>query len=222
MARPKPRSSGSLRRSPPISLRKAFAATPFVPARSNRRRSASALPPCRSRAAVRLMRCAGASSRVSRWADWGRQKRSPGLCSSSPAMRRATSPAKPIWLTAAWHCNRARNFRLQSMHILITGAAGMIGRKLTARLIAAKALNDRPLERLTLLDVGAPRRPEGFSTHVKTMGADIADDAAARAVIADWPDVIFHLAAVVSGEAELNFEKGVRVNFDGSRALLEV
>jgi D-erythronate 2-dehydrogenase len=107
------------------------------------------------------------------------------------------------------------------MHILITGAAGMIGRKLTARLIAAKALNDRPLERLTLLDVSAPERPEGFATHVKTMGADIADDAAARAAIADWPDVIFHLAAVVSGEAELDFEKGVRVNFDGSRALLE-
>ena len=107
------------------------------------------------------------------------------------------------------------------MHILITGAAGMIGRKLTARLIAAKALNDRPLERLTLLDVSAPQRPESFSAHVKTMGADIADDASARAAIADWPDVIFHLAAVVSGEAELDFEKGVHVNFDGSRALLE-
>jgi D-erythronate 2-dehydrogenase len=107
------------------------------------------------------------------------------------------------------------------MHILITGAAGMIGRKLTARLIADRALNDRPIERFTLLDVSAPQRPESFSAHVKTMGADIADDAAARAAIADWPDVIFHLAAVVSGEAELDFEKGVHVNFDGSRALLE-
>ena len=107
------------------------------------------------------------------------------------------------------------------MHILITGAAGMIGRKLTARLIAAKALNDRPLERLTLLDVSAPQRPESFSGQVESMGADIADDDAARAAIANRPDVIFHLAAVVSGEAELDFEKGVRVNFDGSRALLE-
>jgi D-erythronate 2-dehydrogenase len=107
------------------------------------------------------------------------------------------------------------------MHILITGAAGMIGRKLTARLNAAKALNDRPLDQITLLDVSAPQRPESFSAQVKTMGADIADDAAARAAIADRPDVIFHLAAVVSGEAELDFEKGVHVNFDGSRALLE-
>jgi D-erythronate 2-dehydrogenase len=107
------------------------------------------------------------------------------------------------------------------MHILITGAAGMIGRKLTARLIAAKALNGRPIERLTLFDVSAPQRPESFSARVKTMGADITDAAAARAAIADWPDVIFHLAAVVSGEAELDFDKGVRVNFDGSRALLE-
>ena len=107
------------------------------------------------------------------------------------------------------------------MHILITGAAGMIGQKLTARLIAAKALNDQPIERLTLLDVSSPQRPESFAAHVKTMGADIADAAAARAAIADWPDVIFHLAAVVSGEAELDFEKGVHVNFDGSRTLLE-
>ena len=49
-----------------------------------------------------------------------------------------------------------------NMHILMTGAAGMIGRKLTARLIADKALNDRPIERLTLLDVSAPRTAGEF------------------------------------------------------------
>jgi len=107
------------------------------------------------------------------------------------------------------------------MHILITGAAGMIGRKLTARLVAEKALSGKPIDRLTLLDVAAPQRPENFSGRVETVAADIADPAAARAAIAGRPDVIFHLAAVVSGEAELDFEKGVHVNFDGSRALLE-
>src|SRR6478752_4889570 len=107
------------------------------------------------------------------------------------------------------------------MHILLTGAAGMIGRKLTARLIANKELNGKRIERLTLLDVSAPDRPENFSAHVTTLAADLADPATARASVAGRPDVIFHLAAVVSGEAELDFEKGVHVNFDGSRALLE-
>jgi len=107
------------------------------------------------------------------------------------------------------------------MHILITGAAGMIGRKLTARLVAENAVNGEPIDHLTLLDVSAPQRPENFSGRVNAVAADIADPAAARAAVAGRPDIIFHLAAVVSGEAELDFEKGIRVNFDGSRALLE-
>jgi nucleoside-diphosphate-sugar epimerase len=107
------------------------------------------------------------------------------------------------------------------MHILITGAAGMIGRKLVARLVAAGALNGRPIEKLTLIDVSAPQKPEGFSGTVVTSAGDIADAAAAHRAVAGRPDVIFHLAAVVSGEAELDFEKGVHVNLDGSRALIE-
>ena len=107
------------------------------------------------------------------------------------------------------------------MHILITGAAGMIGRKLTARLVADGALHGRPIDRLTLLDVGVPPRPENFAAPVEAVAADIADPSAAAAAIAGRPDVIFHLAAIVSGEAELDFEKGMRVNFDGSRALLD-
>jgi D-erythronate 2-dehydrogenase len=107
------------------------------------------------------------------------------------------------------------------MHILMTGAAGMIGRKLTARLIANRKLDDQPIERLTLLDVNAPAHPENFSGEVTAVAADLAEPATARSAVAGLPDVIFHLAAVVSGEAELDFEKGVHVNFDGSRALLE-
>src|SRR5208282_2662345 len=107
------------------------------------------------------------------------------------------------------------------MHILITGAAGMIGRKLTARLVAAGALNGRPIEKLTLIDVSAPQRPERFTGSVDMRAADIADPTAGRAVVAGRPDVIFHLAAIVSGEAELDFEKGTRVNLDGSRTIIE-
>jgi nucleoside-diphosphate-sugar epimerase len=107
------------------------------------------------------------------------------------------------------------------MHILITGAAGMIGRKLTARLVHDGGLNGRPIERLTLTDVVAPQKPETFTGKVDIVAADIADPAAVRTMIAGRPDVIFHLAGVVSGEAELDFEKGMRVNLDGSRVLLE-
>jgi len=107
------------------------------------------------------------------------------------------------------------------MHILITGAAGMIGRKLTARLVSAGALNGEPIEKLTLIDVSVPQKPQGFAGSVATSAADIADTAAARGAVVGRPDVIFHLAAVVSGEAELDFEKGVHVNLDGSRALIE-
>jgi nucleoside-diphosphate-sugar epimerase len=107
------------------------------------------------------------------------------------------------------------------MHVLIIGAAGMIGRKLVARLADDQALDGRPVEKLTLIDVGAPQKPEDFAGTVVTTAADIADPAAAGAAIGGRPDVIFHLAAVVSGEAEVDFEKGMHVNLDGSRALIE-
>jgi D-erythronate 2-dehydrogenase len=107
------------------------------------------------------------------------------------------------------------------MHILITGAAGMIGRKLTARLVEDGTLNGQPIDKLTLVDVGPPERPAKFSGIVGTFGADIGEPAVALAAVAGRPDVIFHLAAIVSGEAELDFHKGMRVNLDGSRALLE-
>jgi D-erythronate 2-dehydrogenase len=107
------------------------------------------------------------------------------------------------------------------MHILITGAAGMIGRKLTARVADSGELDGQPIDRLTLVDVSAPQRPANFTGKIETFAADIADPAAAAMVVAGRPAVIFHLAAVVSGEAELDFEKGMRVNLDGSRALLE-
>ena len=107
------------------------------------------------------------------------------------------------------------------MHILITGAAGMIGRKLIERLSVDRALNGQPIERLTLLDVVAPARPAGFSDLVKTRTGDLADPAVAAKAISERPDVIFHLAGVVSGEAEVNLEKGYHVNLDGNRALLE-
>jgi nucleoside-diphosphate-sugar epimerase len=107
------------------------------------------------------------------------------------------------------------------MDILVIGAAGMIGRKLTARLVDDGALNGRPIGKLTLVDVNAPAKPDKFGGTVESVAADIADSAAVRGIVGARPDVIFHLAAVVSAEAELDFEKGMRINLNGSRALLE-
>ena len=105
------------------------------------------------------------------------------------------------------------------MHILITGAAGMVGRKLTERLAADKALNGAPIDKFTLVDVVAPAAPAGITT--EAYAADVSAPETAAKLVAGRPDAIFHLAAVVSGEAETDFEKGYRINLDGMRYLLE-
>jgi nucleoside-diphosphate-sugar epimerase len=107
------------------------------------------------------------------------------------------------------------------MHVLITGAAGMIGRKLVERLSREGALNGRAIERMTLMDVVAPQAPANFAGKVELHTVDLPAPGVAEKLIAGRPDVIFHLAAIVSGEAELDFDKGYRINLDGTRLLLE-
>jgi nucleoside-diphosphate-sugar epimerase len=107
------------------------------------------------------------------------------------------------------------------MHILVTGAAGMIGRKLTARLVKDGQLCGQKIDQLTLIDVVAPEKPVGFAGTIGLSTSDLSSAGAAAKAVAGKPEVIFHLAGVVSGEAEIDFEKGYRVNLDGTRALLE-
>src|SRR5271157_6023955 len=97
----------------------------------------------------------------------------------------------------------------------------MVGRKLTERLVRDKALNGEPVTRLLLIDIVPPPAPAGFAGEVETGAADLSAPGQAAAMIARKPQIIFHLAAVVSGEAEADFEKGYRSNLDGTRALLE-
>ena len=93
----------------------------------------------------------------------------------------------------------------------------MIGRKLVARLVEDGRLGDAELERLTLMDVEAPDPPPSG----ESFAGDLADPATAQRLVDGRPDVVVHLAAVVSGEAEADFDKGYRVNLDGTRTLLE-
>jgi D-erythronate 2-dehydrogenase len=107
------------------------------------------------------------------------------------------------------------------MHTLIIGAAGMIGRKLTERLARDGGLAGQGIDRLTLADVVTPEAPKGFSGKVETVAADVSSPGAAEKLIAGRPDVVYHLAAIVSGEAEADLDKGYRINLDGTRALIE-
>jgi D-erythronate 2-dehydrogenase len=110
------------------------------------------------------------------------------------------------------------------MHILVTGAAGMIGRKLIARLaagsLATASLNGKAITRITLTDVVAPAKPI-FSGTTEIVAGDLANPGVAARLVAGRPEVIFHTAGIVSAEAELDFEKGYRSNLDGMLALLE-
>ena len=107
------------------------------------------------------------------------------------------------------------------MHILVLGAAGMVGRKLTERLVRDGRLGNREITRLTLQDVVAPQNPPGNTIPAKLVTSDFADPGTAAPLVAERPDVIFHLAAIVSGEAEVEFDKGYRINLDGTRYLID-
>ena len=108
-----------------------------------------------------------------------------------------------------------------AVRILILGAAGMLGSKLARRLARDRTLAGVPIGGLTLADVVEPAPPESAPFPTEAIVADLVDAPAIGALIAARPDVVFHLAAVVSGEAETDFEKGYRVNVHGTQRLLE-
>ncbi len=107
------------------------------------------------------------------------------------------------------------------MHILVTGAAGMIGRKLTERLLKTGTLRGRKIASLDLHDIVPAQAASTGGIAVKALTGDLADEGASARLIESRPDVIFHLAGVVSGEAEANFDLGYRVNLVGSKALFD-
>ena len=107
------------------------------------------------------------------------------------------------------------------MKVLIIGGAGMIGRKLAGRLARDGALGGKAISRLTLYDVVPGAAPAGAKMPVDIATGDLPAAGEADKLIADRPDIVFHLAAIVSGEAEQDFDKGYRINMDGTRRLLE-
>lgn len=107
------------------------------------------------------------------------------------------------------------------MHVLIVGASGMIGRKLTEELVAREDVLGGVITSLTLADINPPVAPDGFSGNVTCLACNLSENGAGSELVKDRPDVIFHLASVVSGEAETDFEKGYHANLFGTYGLLE-
>lgn len=112
------------------------------------------------------------------------------------------------------------------MRIIIFGGAGFLGKKLAHRLLKAGSLaikgkKPQQISQLLLFDramaTGLPEDPR-----LEILAGDITDYKALEAVLAEPPDIIFHLAAIVSGEAEKNFDLGMDVNLHASLRILEI
>lgn len=107
------------------------------------------------------------------------------------------------------------------MHMMIIGGAGMLGRKLAETIARAGMLAQREVLELTLVDVVDATAPAGFSGTVRLEKQDLSQPGVATRLMALRPDVIVHLAAIVSSEAEADFDKGYAINLDGTRNLFE-
>lgn len=107
------------------------------------------------------------------------------------------------------------------MRILVLGAAGMVGRKLIEHLLFAGELRGESIKAIHGFDVVEAQFDYAGSIDLSNSSGDISDINVIKSLIAERPDVIFHLAAIVSGEAESDFEKGYRVNLVGSQNLFD-
>src|SRR5690606_11356843 len=108
----------------------------------------------------------------------------------------------------------------RDMHILILGGGGFIGLRLAREILRNGGFPEH-VQRLTLVDFTFP---EGMlqDPRLNVVEGDFSEETVIRDVLQEKPDVIYHLAAVVSGEAEKNFELGMKVNFHASLQLLEL
>jgi len=104
--------------------------------------------------------------------------------------------------------------------ILITGGGGFVGQKLALELARTGRLRSQDITSLTLVDINDPKEPKA-PFDVNTVTADLSEPQVVQALMHDGFDVIYHLAAVVSGSAEADFDLGMRVNLTGTMNVFE-
>jgi nucleoside-diphosphate-sugar epimerase len=102
------------------------------------------------------------------------------------------------------------------VRVVVTGGCGFLGRRVALRL-----LERRDVEELVLFDNTPSPAPLPEDPRLRLVTGDIADGETVRRVISPGTRSVFHLAAVVSGEAEADTDLGYRVNLDGTRMVLD-
>ncbi len=107
------------------------------------------------------------------------------------------------------------------MQITILGGGGFLGRKLAQRLAEDGVLDGTAITGLTLFDLVPPPAPEGAPFPVRSMAGSITDPAQVAGAIPPGTRVVVHLAAVVSAQAEADFDLGLSVNVHGTLAVLQ-
>jgi nucleoside-diphosphate-sugar epimerase len=117
-----------------------------------------------------------------------------------------------------------KELKALTMKVLITGGAGFLGQKLAKQLLDLGSLkdsegHDQKIEQLILLDV--VKANDFGDSRIKVIAGDIADPEVIKGLITSDLKSIFHLAAIVSGQAEADFDLGMRINLDAARLLLE-
>ena len=107
------------------------------------------------------------------------------------------------------------------MKILILGGAGMLGQKLLNKILDKQELRNKKVSEITLFDIIKAPYPDNTTIPIITKSGDISDPSVSADIVSSKPDVIFHLAAIVSGQAEQEFDLGWNINAKGSWGLFE-
>jgi nucleoside-diphosphate-sugar epimerase len=107
------------------------------------------------------------------------------------------------------------------MKILIMGGAGMIGQKLLNLILSNPKLRNKQITEITLFDIIDSPYPSDSKIPIIVKSGDISNQQTSVDLVSSKPDIIFHLAAIVSGQAEQEFDLGWNINAKGSWALFE-